>query len=215
MSSPNDSGSSATPQEPQEPGQAGPRPSAYRRWRAWRLRWASLGALAVVVVGVVLGVTLPGGGPAAAPAVGSLAPAGSFTTMSGRTESLSLRGQPTMVWLVTTWCGVCQVGTRAMTAQLASRLAQMHVRVLELELYGDLGHSRPSLAAFVRTYAGTGSRGPDWTIGTASSALTRAYNPKGVMDLYYLVDSTGHIRYVNSGPATTETELLAHAAALP
>jgi thiol-disulfide isomerase/thioredoxin len=165
---------------------------------------------------VVLGVTLTTGGSpaAAAPAVGSLAPAGSFTTVSGQTETLEPRGQPTLVWLVTTWCPVCQAGTRAMTSHLTSRLARMHVRVLELELYGDLGHPRPSMAAFVRKYAGAGPYNPDWIFGTASSALTRAYNPKGVMDIYYLVDSSGHVRYVNSGPAATGPELLAHAAAL-
>lgn len=199
---------------PQEPGQEVPGPSAYRRWRAWRMRWVSLAGLAVVVVGVVLGVTLTGGGSAAAPAVGSLAPAGSFTTVSGQAENLSLRGQPTLVWLVTTWCPVCQAGTRAMTAHLASRLGQMHVRVVELELYGDLGHSRPSMTAFVHTYAGAGPHNPDWTFGMASSALTDAYNPKGMMDVYYLVDSSGHVRFVNSGPATTGSKLLAHAAAL-
>jgi thiol-disulfide isomerase/thioredoxin len=178
------------------------------------MRWVSLAGLAVVVVGVVLGVTLTGGGSAVAPAVGSLAPAGSFTSVSGQAETLSLRGQPTLVWLITTWCPVCQAGTRAMTARLASRLAQLHVRVLELELHGDLGHARPSMTAFVHTYAGAGPHGADWTFGMASSALTQAYNPKGVMDVYYLVDSTGHVRYVNSGPATTGSKLLAYAAAL-
>ena len=201
---------------PNEPGQSGPRPSAYRRWRACQMRWVSLGGLAVAVVAVVLGVTLTGGAGAAAtaPTVGSLAPAGSFTTVSGQAETLSLRGQPTLVWLVTTWCPVCQAGTRAMTSRLVSRLAGLHVRVLELELYGDLGHAKPSLAAFVRTYAGAGPHNPDWTFGMASAALTRAYNPKGKMDIYYLVDPTGHVRYVGSGPAATGTELLAHAAAL-
>lgn len=200
---------------PNEPGQSGPRPSLYRRWRSWRMRWVSLGGLAVVVAGVLLGVTLAGGGGAAtAPAVGSLAPAGSFTTVSGQAEALSLRGQPTLVWLVTTWCPVCQAGTRAMTSRLVSRLAGLHVRVLELELYGDLGHAKPSMAAFVHTYAGAGSQNPDWTFGMASAALTRAYNPKGMMDIYYLVDPTGHVRYVDSGPAATGPKLLAHAAAL-
>jgi thiol-disulfide isomerase/thioredoxin len=156
-----------------------------------------------------------GGGAMAGPTAGSMAPPGSFTTVSGRTETLaSMRGRPALVWLVTTWCPVCQAGTRAMTAGLMSSLARMHVRVLELEVHGDLGHPNPTMTAFVRKYAGAGPYNPDWTFGTASAALTRAYDPKGEMDVYYLLDSTGHVVYVNSGPAATGPKLLAHAANL-
>jgi thiol-disulfide isomerase/thioredoxin len=204
-----------------------------RWWRAPRRRWAVLGGVAVIVVGVILGVTLSSAGnsPAksstmgsaasmraglkAAPQPGSIAPAGTFTTVAGQQESISsLRGAPTMVWLVTTWCPVCQAGTRAMTSGLAAKLATLHVRVVELELYGDLGHPNQTMPAFVDKYAGPGNHGSNWMFGTASSALTHAYNPKGLMDVYFLVDSTGHIRYVNMGPATTQSQILAHAAAL-
>jgi thiol-disulfide isomerase/thioredoxin len=151
----------------------------------------------------------------AAPKVGSMAPAGTFTTMTGQHESVSsLRGAPAMVWLVTTWCPVCQTGTKAMNSDLAAKLAKMQVRVVELELYGDLGHPNPSMRAFVDKYAGMGNHGSNWVFGTASSALTHAYDPKGMMDIYFLVDSTGHIRYVNTGPAKTQSQILSHAAGL-
>lgn len=195
-----------------------------RWWRAPRRRWTGLGAVAVVAVGAVLGLVLSSGGntPAsmgpglkAAPMVGSIAPAGTFTTLAGQQESISsLRGTPIMVWLVTTWCPVCQAGSQAMNSDLAAKLATMHVRVVELELYGDLGHPNQSMRAFVNKYAGMGNHGSNWVFGKASSALSRAYNPKGMMDIYFLVDSTGHIRYVNSGPATTQSQILSHAAAL-
>jgi len=210
-----------------------------RWWQAPRRRWTGLGAIAVVVVGVILGVTLSSGGsPAAkssmsdsmngsmssmgsmkgggmAPMAGGMAPSGTYTTVAGQRESLSsLRGAPAMIWLVTTWCAVCQVGTRAMQSQLAAKLATMHVKVVELELYGDLGHSNPTMTSFVDTYAGMGTHSPNWVFGTASAALTRAYNPKGEMDIYFLVDSTGHVRYVNSAPGKTASQMLAHAATL-
>lgn len=216
-----------------------------RWWRTPRRRWAGLGGIAVIVVAVVLGVTLSSGGSPAksstgsmgkssggssmsdnmsgsmgsgkgmAPMAGSMAPSGTYTTVTGQQESLSaLRGGPAMIWLVTTWCSVCQVGTRAMQSQLAAKLGQMHVKVVELELHGDLGHSNPSLTSFIDTYAGMGTHSPNWVFGTASAALTRAYNPKGEMDIYFLVDSTGHVRYVNSAPAKTASQILAHAATL-
>lgn len=209
-----------------------------RWWQAPRWRWTGLGVVALVVVGVILGVTLSSGGGSPAtnssadssmsgsmgsmgsgkgmtPMPGSMAPSGTYTTASGQQESLSaLRGSPAMIWLITTWCPVCQVGTRAMQSQLAAKLAQMHVKVVELELYGDLGHSKPTLTSFIDSYAGMGPHSPNWVFGTASAALTRAYNPKGEMDIYFLVDSTGHIRYVNSGPAKTASQIIAHAATL-
>ncbi|HEY2576142.1 MAG TPA: redoxin family protein [Streptosporangiaceae bacterium] len=214
-----------------------------RWWQVPRRRWTGLGGIAIVVVGVVLGVTLSSGGnsPAmksstasstgksasgsmsgsassskgTAPMAGSMAPAGTYTTLAGQQESLSsLRGAPAMIWLVTTWCPVCQVGTKAMQSQLAVQLAKMHVKVVEVELNGDLGHSTPTLTSFIHTYAGMGTHSANWVFGTASAALTRAYDPKGEMDVYYLVDSTGHVRYVNSGPAKTASQILAHAAAL-
>jgi hypothetical protein len=227
------------PAAPREEGLATARSGP---WRSRRLRRIRRGGLAAIAVGAALGVTLAGcggggssssggsgghgdhgggamggsmGGSMAGPMAGSMAPAGSFTTVTGQTETLaSTRGRPTLVWLVTTWCPVCQAGTRAMTAGLMSSLARMHVRVLELEVHGDLGHANPTMTAFIRTYAGAGPHNPDWTFGTASAALTHAYDPKGEMDVYYLLDSSGHVRYVNSGPASTGKQLLAHAAAL-
>lgn len=156
-----------------------------------------------------------GSGKGMMPMAGSMAPPGTYTTSSGQQKSLSaLRGSPAMIWLVTTWCPVCQVGTKTMQSDLAAKLAKLHVKVVELELYGDLGHSKPTLTSFIDTYAGMGTHSPNWVFGTASAALTRAYNPKGEMDVYFLVDSSGHIRYVNSGPAKTASQILAHAATL-
>ena len=150
----------------------------------------------------------------AAPAVGSVAPGGSFITVSGRTETIaSLRGHKALLWFVTTWCPGCQAGTRAMAGQVA-RLRAAGVQVVEVEDYADLGQSGPAMTAFGRQFAGQAHHDPGWTFGTASLALTRAYNPQGYLDVYFLLDSSGHIAYINAAPTSTMSQLLAHAGGL-
>jgi thiol-disulfide isomerase/thioredoxin len=148
------------------------------------------------------------------PAVGRLAPAGSFTTATGTSATISsLRGHPVLVWLVTTWCPGCQAGTQAMPADLA-RLRARGIKVVELEDYADLGQLGPDIASFGRQFAGAAYHSPGWVFGTASQAMTRAWNPQGYLDIYYLLDSAGHVVYINSGPTSTMTQLLAHAGRL-
>ena len=150
----------------------------------------------------------------AAPAVGSVAPGGSFITVSGRTETIaSLRGHKALLWFVTTWCPGCQAGTRAMAGQVA-RLRAAGVQVVEVEDYADLGQSGPAMTAFGRQFAGQAHHDPGWTFGTASLALTRAYNPQGYLDVYFQLDSSGHIAYINAAPTSTMSQLLAHAGGL-
>jgi thiol-disulfide isomerase/thioredoxin len=167
-----------------------------------------------VVVLTLVGRTTPAGSPGAgSPGLGARAPEGSFTTISGTNGTVSsLRGQPTLLWFVTTWCPSCATGTQAMAGQIAS-FARMHVRVVELGLAGDLGQAGPSMTAFRRQWAGTITN-PDWSFGVASSPLTITYDPASDLDIYYLLDSSGRITYVNSDPGSTMSQLLAHAAHL-
>src|SRR5579875_2918711 len=131
---------------------------AARQRAAWPRRLAlAVGGLIVLAVAVLVlglhrldqGAPTPagaGGGQSRSPmgtqqAVGWPAPDGTFTTISGQTERVaSLRGQPTLLWFVTTWCDSCQAGTRTMSAQLDA-LRATGVRVVELELYQDLGQT--------------------------------------------------------------------------
>ena len=150
----------------------------------------------------------------AAPAVGSVAPGGSFITVSGRTETIaSLRGHKALLWFVTTWCPGCQAGTRAMAGQVA-RLRAAGVQVVEVEDYADLGQSGPAMTAFGRQFAGPACHDPGWTFGTASLALTSAYDPQGYLGVYFLLDSSGQIAYINAAPTSTMSQLLAHAGGL-
>ncbi len=201
-----------------------PRPRALRRRRARRLGWAAAAAAAAVAaIAVVIAVTAGGrdttaGGTNAAPggaipAVGSAAPDGTFTTVSGRTVTIaSLRGRKTLLWFVATWCPSCQAGTQAMAGQ-APRLRAAGVKVIEVEDYADLGQPGPPMSSFARQFASTASRDPG-TFGTASPALTRAWNPHGYLDVYFLLGSSGRVAYINSGPASTMSQLLARAGGL-
>ena len=206
---------------PGRPGRS-PHAQALRRRRARRLCWAGAGAAVAIVaaVPVVIAVTAGGRNTAAggnsptggaAPAVGSAAPGGSFTTVSWRTETVaSLRGRKTLLWFVATWCPSCQAGTQAVAGQTA-RLRAAGVQVVEVEDYADLGQPGPGIAAFGHQFAGAAYRDPGWTFGTASQALTRAWNPQGYLDVYFLLGSSGKVAYINSAPASTMSQLLAHA----
>jgi thiol-disulfide isomerase/thioredoxin len=189
--------------------------------RPRRRGWAVAAAAVVVIVGVVLAVhaaSRPGSasgsgasGTAALPAVGQQAPGGTFTTVSGKTVSVtSMRGKPTLLWFVSTWCSSCEAGTATM-AQNVSKLAADGVRVVEVELYQDLGQSGPSITDFGKTLAGANYASPDWTWGISSAALTRTYDPANYLDVYYLLNAEGTITYVNGSPAATMPQLLSQA----
>jgi thiol-disulfide isomerase/thioredoxin len=189
-----------------------------RRAKQRRVRLGAYLGAAVVVLGAVIaavvaasskGSGISGSGAAR---VGALAPNGAFTTLTGATEDVaSLRGQPALLWFVTTWCSSCQAGTQAM-AQAIDAFDAYHVRVVEIENANDLGQAGPSIATFGQQLAGPSFHNPDWTWGVASSSLTRAYNPAGDLDIYYLLDSRGRIVYINSSPGATMNQLLAEAA---
>ena len=203
--------------------------SERRRARARsRTRRATAGSRAVLVGGVVavmviaalglrlamrtpsLGQATPGqAGVATHLALEARAPGGSFATTSGRTRNVaSLRGKPTLLWFVATWCSSCQAGTTAMAREMPE-FARLGVRVVELELYRDLGQPGPGIATFVRAEAGPRALAdPGWMFGMASASLTRTYDPWGYLDVYYLLDRAGRIRDVGSSPAGTMGTLL-------
>lgn len=177
----------------------------------------------VAIVGVVLGLHAADGSSASAttaassaglPSVGTPAPNGTFTTLSGKAETVaSLRGKPTLLWLMTTWCSSCQASTHTL-AQNLSKLEADGVRVIEVENFDDLGQSGPPLSEFAKVLAGPERTSPDWTFGEASPGLTHTYNPHSYLDIYYLLNAQGQVVYVNSTPASTMPQILAQASKL-
>jgi thiol-disulfide isomerase/thioredoxin len=168
--------------------------------------WIFLVGLGIIAVAVLVFVNQRKS--ASSLAAGSPAPTGKFTTLNAKTVDVSsFLGKPTLLWFVTTWCGSCQTGTQAM-AQKIRQLKSDGVRVVELELYNNLGGSGPDLASFRKMYGGKASYNPDWIWGAASQRLSFAYDPKAYLDIYYLLDSQGNISYINGSPASTMNSLL-------
>lgn len=157
----------------------------------------------------------PAGTPAVAlPGVGRPAPDGAYTTTGGHTASIhALRGHPTLVWFVTTWCPSCQAGTKTMAGHIAA-LAADGVNVVELKLYKNLGGPNTPMRGFVHAYAGAAAGNSHWSFGTASAALTRTYDPGAYLDIYYLINAQGQITYINGSPGSTMPQLLSAAKAL-
>lgn len=151
------------------------------------------------------------------PAPGQQAPNGTFQVASSSsdvTSSISsLRGHPVVLWFVTTWCSSCQAGTQAM-AQNMSKLSKDGVHVVEVELAKDLGQPGPSISQMVKQASGVTNTGNSWTIGVASPSLTLAYDSAAYLDIYYLINSSGKITYINSSPGSTMPQLLNAAASL-
>lgn len=173
--------------------------------------WALVGGLALVALiwaGVAARRAPDRGGPAALPAVGAPAPSGTFTTVAGTAMTVSaLRGRPALLWFVATWRSSCQAGSQVLARNI-DRFSAAGVRVVEIELYDDLGGQGPDIAAFGRQFAGPAFTNPDWIWGTASQAMSFRYDPNGYLDIYYLLDARGVIRYVNGSPANTLGDLL-------
>lgn len=189
-----------------------------RRRRRWG--FGSAGAF-ILLVAAVLGLHFANGSSkpagstsAASPPVGSSAPNGTFATLAGQTTDVaSLRGQPTLLWFVSTWCSSCQAGTQAMAQNLGA-LRSDGVHVTEVELYQDLGQSGPSMGSFAKALAGAEYGNPDWTFGMSSASLTHIYDPQSYLDIYYLLNAEGQVTYVNSSPGSTMPQLLAAAGRL-
>ncbi len=200
-----------------------------RRRSSTRSRWAlALTLVAAVIVGGLIALRLLGqaspspsntsaqapasagsnGGAGAEPTVGSVAPDGTFRTVTGDQLAVSsLRGHPALLWFVSTWCSSCQAGTQAMASEI-NTFRNAGVRVVELELYNDLGQAGPGIDSFARTYAGNAITNPDWTFGQASQTLTQTYDAQSYLDIYYLLDSMGRIVYINGSPGESMPQLL-------
>lgn len=184
---------------------------------------AALAAGIAVVALVVAFIVLRGGseegersdaGPASVE-MGAVAPDGKFTTIDGQANSVAgLRGEPVLLWLIATWCSSCQAGTQALADGGIDQLERAGVDVVQLKMHENLGGPDEDMADFVNRYAPSARGNRAWTFGTASAELTRTYNPQGYLDIYFLLDAQGRVRFVNTAPAGTLGKLLEQAAAL-
>lgn len=180
-------------------------------------RWALGGTL--VILTLVAGLIAVSFHRASQPqstrlALRAIAPDGTFTTVHGKPTLISdLQGHPALVWFVSTECGSCEAGTQAMAVRI-NQFARHGVKVVELRLADNLGAGGTDIATFGRQLTGAKFTNPDWIWGEASQTLTRTYDPKGYLDIYYLLDASGRIIYYNSAPDSTMNVLLQQVSAL-
>ena len=156
-------------------------------------------------------------GPASGGGARALAPDGAFVTIDGRQSSVAeLRGHPVLLWFVAGGCASCAVSIPAV-AQHLSQLSREGVQVVALGLADDFGPPDQALAnleQFARAAAGPAFGDRGWTWGMATESLSRAYDPSGTPDVYFLLTPDGHVWYRNSVPVSTMSDLLRQAGML-
>ncbi len=139
--------------------------------------------------------------------VGSMAPNYQFIAANGSTVSLSAyRGHLTVLWFVTTWCPGCVQGNEVLN-QSYQFFKQRGVKVVEIELYKDLGYNGPLISDFVMSYAPAAYASGTVVPAVSGYNMTAAYDPKGYLDIYYVISSNGRVLYTGSPLASTLGQL--------
>jgi thiol-disulfide isomerase/thioredoxin len=167
--------------------------------------------IAVVVVAVVVVLFVHGSTSTSVKlqniTSGELAPNYEFLIANGSSANLtSYRGHVTVLWFVATWCSSCAQGNEELN-QNYQFFREHGIKVVELELYRNLGYSGPDIASFVYSYAPTAYANSTIIPAQAGYNMTVSYDPKGYLDIYYLVSSSGKVLYVNSSLGSTLGQL--------
>lgn len=138
---------------------------------------------------------------------GSIAPDYGFLLSNGSYTNLSAyKGNVVVLWFVATWCPSCAQGNEAIN-QNYQFFERRGIKVIELELYKDLGYSGPPIAGFVNSYASSAYSNDTIIPALAGYNMTAAYDPKGYLDIYYLISRNGTVLYINGSPASTLGQL--------
>ncbi|MGC8479423.1 MAG: redoxin domain-containing protein [Candidatus Micrarchaeia archaeon] len=126
--------------------------------------------------------------------VGELAPNIPITLTNGTSITLGdLRGKPVVLWLVTTWCSSCQEGEHILTSGgYYSAIRSKGANIIIIELYNDLGQPGPSIQSFADQY-GNGTQNPGLLYGISNLNATYSYDPKGYLEIYYIINPNGTI----------------------
>jgi len=121
-----------------------------------------------------------------------------LTLLNGTTiNTATLKGHPFVLWFVTTWCSSCVESQQLLASEYYPALHSKGILIVEVENYGDLGESGPTLLQYAQTYGGLNQ--PGWLIGTAPEWVTQKYNPDEYLDIFYLVNQAGQIVGENEG----------------
>ena len=139
------------------------------------------------------------------------APAAPFTTTAGKTLSTAtLQGRPTLLWLLSTWCGSCAAGLQTL-ARHAGVLQKAGLRIVVLRNYRNDGYPGMHIGQFVSEVLPHFTPPQNWILGQASRQLGKRYNAKHYPDIYFLIDAKGRIQAVDSAPSATLKKILSFA----
>jgi thiol-disulfide isomerase/thioredoxin len=140
--------------------------------------------------------------------IGSYAPSDAFFLANGTKVDLSnYKGHEVVLWFVATWCSGCAQGDEVLNSSYTA-LNKKGVKVIELELYKDLGYNGENITYFVKSFAPQAYINNVVIPAYASYNMTIAYDHQGYLDIYYLISPSGKILYENSTLATTLPQLL-------
>ena len=139
----------------------------------------------------------------------SSAPDYRFIAANGSIMNLSeFSGKPVVIWFVATWCSSCAQGDEALNKSYQF-FRQHNIKIIELEIYNDLGYKGMPIGQFVSDYAGNAYLNKTIIPAYAGYNMSVAYDPKGYLDIYYLVSGSGKIVYVNdNGMFDTVNQLI-------
>ncbi len=139
--------------------------------------------------------------------VGSKAPDYNFLLDNGSYANLSrYKGHTTLLWFVATWCSTCAQGNQAVNQNY--QFFKSHgIKIVELEMYNDLGYPGPAITNFVSSYAPNAYSNNTLIPALSGYNMTARYDPNGYLDIYYLISSNGTVLYINGSPASTLGQL--------
>ncbi len=139
--------------------------------------------------------------------IGMPAPNYGFFSSNGSSENISqYRGHEILLWFVATWCPSCAQGNQVINSNYLF-FKQHHVKIIEFELYKDLGYSGPPIQGFVNSYAPAAYANATVMPAYAGYNMTEEYDPQGYLDIYYLISKNGTILYINGSPSVTIGDL--------
>ena len=165
-------------------------------------------ALAIVISGYLLWHK-PAGTDSAVQniTIGSKAPENNFLLDNGTYANLSkYKGHPIVLWFVATWCSTCAQGNQVLNGNY--QFFKKHgIDIIELELYKDLGYRGPTITNFVSSYAPNAYANDTIVPALSGNNMTLKYDPKGYLDIYYLISANGTVEYINGEPALTLSQL--------
>lgn len=145
--------------------------------------------------------------------VGKEAPDITFKTLDGKEMKLSdFRGKPVMLWFIATWCPTCQVGAKVLSEEKMSDIAKYDLKIIVLKVWNNLGYPGPSLEEFGREWVGENFDHQNWIFVEADQETSFLFDPRGLPDIYYLIDKTGRVLVVDTAPSATINKIFGFAA---